>query len=90
MLGDVDGRPAPFAAEGYPLQHAKRDEQDRRDHAHLPVTRQQAYGEGRRAHQADGDQEGRLASDPVADTPEDQRASGRVANPAANDNSAKM
>ena len=42
--------------------------------AGLLIGRQQADGEGRAAHQADGGEEGRLAADPVAHRPEDDRA----------------
>ena len=74
MLGDIDRRAAIFAAERGALADAQEDEQDRREDAGLGVGRQQADGEGRAAHQADGDKEGRLAPDAVAHRAEDDRA----------------
>ena len=74
VLGDVDRRAAIFAAERDALQDAQEDQQHRRERARLGVGRQQADQEGRPAHQADGDQEGALAAQPVADDAEDQRA----------------
>ena len=74
MLGDVDGGAAIFAAQRGSLADAQEDEQDRGEDAGLAVGRQQADGEGGAAHQADGDEEGRLAADAVAHRPEHDRA----------------
>ena len=74
MLGDVDRRPAIFAAERDALADAQQDEQDRRDDTGARIGRQHADQEGGAAHQADGGEERALAPQPVADHPEDERA----------------
>ncbi len=72
MLGGA----AVLAAERQALQQAQRDQQDRREPADRHVGGQQADREGRAAHHDDGDEEGVLAPDQVADAPEHQRAEG--------------
>ena len=74
VLGDVDRRPAPFAAERQALQDPQQHEQHRRDHAGVGVGRQQADPEGGAAHDGDRDEEGALAADQVAHATEDQCA----------------
>src|SRR5207342_2917769 len=74
VLGDVGRRAAVFAAEREPLQQSQRDQDHWRGDADARVTRQQADQEGRRAHDHDGDQEGVLAPDQVAESAEHQRA----------------
>ncbi len=74
MFGDIDRRAAIFAAERGSLADAQEHQQDRGEDSDLFVGRQQADGEGRAAHQADGGEEGRLAPDPVAHRAEDDRA----------------
>ena len=74
MLGDVDGGPAPLAAERHALDQPQGDEEDRREQAGLAVGGQEADGEGRAPHHRHGDQERALAALPVADAAEDQRA----------------
>ena len=54
------------------------------ERSRLGVGRQQADQEGRRAHQADGDEERALAAELVADDAEDQRAERAKAKPTAN------
>ena len=79
MLGDVDRGAAIFAAQRNALEDAQDDQQDRPERARLRIGRKEADQEGRRAHQADGDEERALAAEPVADHAEDQarRAAGR-------------
>jgi hypothetical protein len=74
MLRDIDRRAAIFAAKRNPLADAQQDQQYWRDDAGARVGRQQADGEGRPAHQADGCQEGALAAQPVPDDAEDEGA----------------
>ena len=74
VLGHVGCRAAVLAAERQALQQAQRNQNDRRHHADRRVGRQQADGGGREAHDQDGDEEGVLASDQVADAAEDQGA----------------
>ena len=76
VLGDIGGGAAVFTAEREALQHAQQDEDDGRRHADGGVARQQADQCGRHAHQHDGDEEGALAADEVAEPPEHQRAEG--------------
>ena len=74
VLGDVGGGAAVLAAEGQALQQTQADEQDRREPTDALVGRQKADGGGGEAHDQDGDQEGVLAADHVAEAAEDQRA----------------
>jgi hypothetical protein len=76
VLGHVGGGTAVLAAQGQALQHAKRDQDDRGSHADGGVGGQQADDEGRQAHDQDGDQEGVLASDHVAQAAEHDGAEG--------------
>ncbi|MDT4836226.1 hypothetical protein FQZ97_699140 [compost metagenome] len=73
MLGDIDRRAAVLAAQGQALEHTQADQDDRRRHTDGGVSGQQADGEGGQAHQQDGDQEGVLAADHVAEAAEHQR-----------------
>ncbi len=73
MLGHVGGRPAVLATERQALEQPQGDQNHRRDQAHLCVARQHA-DEGRgQAHDHDGDEEGVLAANEVAQPPEHQR-----------------
>ena len=54
--------------------HAQRNEHDRRDEPDRLVARQAADQEGRHAHDQDGDEEGVLAADKIAQSAEYQRA----------------
>ena len=74
VLGHVGGRAAVLAAERQALQQTQRDENDRRGDADGGVARQHADERGRCAHDDDGDQEGVLAPDEVAEPAEHQRA----------------
>ena len=76
MLRDVGRGAAVLAAEREALHQAQRHHQDRRQPADGCVGRQQADQERRCAHEDDGDEEGVLAADEVADAAEDQRAEG--------------
>ena len=74
VLGDVDRRAAVLAAERQALGHAQCDERHRRRSADRLVAGQAADEERRQAHDQDGDEEGVLAADEVAETTEEQRA----------------
>ncbi|MNN37306.1 hypothetical protein D3C81_1512450 [compost metagenome] len=74
VLRHVGGRAAVLAAERQALQHAQRDQDDRGRPADGGVAGQQAHQEGGEAHDQDGDQEGVLAADHVAQATEHQRA----------------
>ena len=74
VLGHVDGSAAVLAAEREALGHAQRDERDGRDGADRLVARQAADEERREAHDQDGDEEGCLAADEVAEAAEHERA----------------
>ena len=74
VLGDIGRRAAIFAAERQTLQHAHRDEQDRRQNADRLVARQQPDDKGRGPHQQQGQHEGELAADQIAEIPEHDRA----------------
>jgi hypothetical protein len=76
MLGHIGGGAAVLAAQCQALQHAQRDQDDRRGHADAGVVGQDADDEGRQAHDQDGHQEGVLAPDHVAQAAEHQRAEG--------------
>ena len=73
VLGDVDHGAAVFTAQCQSLQNAQRDEQDRCERAHRGVDGQEANAERRSAHDDDGDHEGALAPDEVAEPAEDDR-----------------
>ena len=70
MLGHVGRRTAVLAAQRQALQQAQRDQDDRRGDADGGVAGQEADDEGRHAHDQDGDQEGVLAPDHVAQAAE--------------------
>ena len=74
VLGHVGGGAAVFTAQRQTLQHAQHDQDHRGRNADRGVVGQQADDEGRQAHDQDGDQEGVLASDHVAQAAEEQRA----------------
>ena len=74
VLGDVGRRAAVLAAEREALQQAQADEDDRRRDPDRRVRRQDADDDGRDAHDQDGDEEGVLAADEVAEAAEDDRA----------------
>ncbi len=76
MLGHVGRRAAVLAAQGQALQHAQHDQDDRGGHADAGIGRQDTHDEGGQAHDQDGDQEGVLAPDHVAQPPEHQRTEG--------------
>jgi hypothetical protein len=75
VLGDVGGGAAVLAAERQALQQAQRDQ--RRigaSDADAGVVGSTPTSEGRQAHQHDGDEEGVLAPDQVAEPAEHERA----------------
>ncbi|MNP27108.1 hypothetical protein D3C76_1199960 [compost metagenome] len=74
MLGHIGGSTAVFTAQRQPLQHAQDHQDDRCGDADAGVGGQQPHREGGQAHQHDGDQEGVLAPDHVAQPAEHQRA----------------
>ncbi|EEF93800.1 hypothetical protein CATMIT_01563, partial [Catenibacterium mitsuokai DSM 15897] len=74
VLGHVGRRAAVLAAQRQALQQAQHDQDDRREDAQGRVAGQDADQERRQAHQHDGDQEGVLAPDHVAEPAEHQRA----------------
>ena len=74
VLGDVGRRAAVLAAEREALQHAHADQDDRRRDPDRRVRGQHADDRGRAAHDEDGDEEGVLAADEVAEAAEDDRA----------------
>ncbi|MNR43341.1 hypothetical protein D3C85_1619530 [compost metagenome] len=76
MLGNISGCATVLAAQRQALKHAQHHQNDRCSNADTGIGRQQANGKGRQAHQHDGDQEGVLASDHVAQAAEHQRAEG--------------
>src|SRR4030095_12608333 len=81
MLRDIDHRSAVFTTYRKPLQHAQGDENDRRCDADRRKTRQQDDGERCEAHQEDGDHEGVLATDQIAEAPENdgtERSDGKA------------
>ena len=65
---------AVFTAKRQTLQHAQDDERHRSDPADAVVGRQKADQEGRKTHDQDGDEEGVLAAQLVADIAEQDRA----------------
>ncbi|MOA23356.1 hypothetical protein D3C78_1439710 [compost metagenome] len=74
MLGHVGGGTAVFTAQRQALQHAQNNEYHGCGHADRGIGRQDADDERRQAHDQDGDQEGVLASDHVAEPAEHQGA----------------
>ncbi|MNG75628.1 hypothetical protein D3C79_341330 [compost metagenome] len=70
MLGHIGGRPAVFAAQRQPLEHAQGDEDDRRRHADRCIAGQQSDDGRGQAHDDDGDEERVLAPDHVAQAAE--------------------
>jgi hypothetical protein len=83
VLGHVGGRAAVFTAQRQALQHAQGDQDDRRGDADAGVVGQHADQKGRQAHDQDGDQEGVLAADAVAEAPNKAAPNGRTKKPAA-------
>ncbi|MNS93088.1 hypothetical protein D3C72_1272440 [compost metagenome] len=73
MLGDVGDRAADLAAQRQALQQAQQNQQHRGGDADLLVRRQYAHAHRGHPHQQDGDQEGVLTPDQVAQAPEQQR-----------------
>ena len=74
MLGDVGRGATVLATEREPLQQAQDDQNDRSRHADRRVVRQDADDERRRTHDEDGDEEGVLAADHVAEAAEEECA----------------
>ncbi len=74
MLGGDEDRAAPLAAEADALDHADADQQDRGGDADALVAGQQADRGGRDAHQEQGDDQGGLAAELVAEVAEDDAA----------------
>ena len=74
MLGHIGRRAAVLAAQRQALQDAQDDQDDGSGNADRVVVGQETDDEGGRAHDHDGDQEGVLAADHIAQTAEDQRA----------------
>jgi hypothetical protein len=71
VLGDVHRRAAVLAAEGQALEEAEHEEDRRREDADRRIRRQHADEERRQAHDGERDEERVLASDQIADAPED-------------------
>ena len=74
MFGNVGGSTTVLTAQGQALQDAQADQDDGRGHADRGIAGQHADDEGRQAHDQDGDQEGVLAADHVAQAAKHQRA----------------
>ncbi|MCY1177095.1 hypothetical protein D9M73_173910 [compost metagenome] len=70
MFGHVGGCAAVLTAQRQALQQTQADQDDRRGHAYGRVAGQQAHHGRRDAHDHDGDEEGVLASDHVAQAAE--------------------
>ncbi len=76
MFGHVSRCAAILATQGQALQQAQGDQDDRCRHANGRVTGQKAHDGGRDTHDHNGDQEGVLAPDHVAQTAEHDGAEG--------------
>ena len=76
MLGHVGGRPTILAAERQTLRQTQRNQNNRGGKADRCRVGQQADDEGRQTHDQDGDEEGVLSSDDVADAAEHDGAEG--------------
>ena len=74
VFGHVGRRAAVLAAKRQTLQQAQNDQDGRGGHANRVIAGQHADQEGRKAHDHDGDQEGVLASDQIAETAKHERA----------------
>ena len=74
VLGREQDRAAPLAAEREALHDAEQHEEDRAEPAGLRVGRQQADEAGGDAHDADGPEQRRATSEPVAHVAEDHGA----------------
>ena len=74
VLGHVGRGAAVLAAQRQPLRQAQQHQDGGRQHPHGRVGRQHADRRRREAHHHDGDEEGVLAADQIADAPEHQRA----------------
>ncbi|MND71415.1 hypothetical protein D3C80_629410 [compost metagenome] len=70
MFGHVGGCAAVLTAQRQALQQTQADQDDRRGHAYGRVAGQQAHHGCRDTHDHDGDEEGVLASDHVAQAAE--------------------
>ncbi|MCY1494607.1 hypothetical protein D9M68_284820 [compost metagenome] len=73
FAGDQDGA-TPFAAHRDALDDAQHHQRDRRPYADFRVDRQHADAGGGDAHHDQGDHQGVLAADPVAEVAEDDAA----------------
>jgi len=76
MLCHIGCRAAILAAKREALQQTEADQDDRGGDADRGRARQQAHDEGRETHDQDGDEEGILAADEIADAAEHQGAKG--------------
>ena len=76
VLGRDQRRPAPLAAKPDALQEAQRGEEPRRENAGRRISRERADQGRRQAHHQHGGDQRRLAPDPVAEMPEQERANG--------------
>ena len=74
MFSNVNRRAAVLTAKCQALQHAQRDQQHGSDPADSRIARQQTDEERRRTHDQNCNEEGRLAADQIAETPEEQGA----------------
>src|SRR5690606_38540955 len=76
VLGHVGGGAAVFSAQRQALQQAQNDQYDRSGHADGGIRGQDTHQEGGQAHDQDGDKEGVLAADQVAQAAEYKRTEG--------------
>ena len=76
VLGHVSGSTTVLTAQCQALQHAQADQDDGRSHTDGCVVGQEADDESGRTHDQNGDQEGVLATDHVAQAAKHQRAEG--------------
>src|SRR5215471_9013544 len=76
-------RAAPFATDANPLNEAQDDHQDRTPDADLLIGRNASHQKGRQAGQQQGDDQRRLAADPIAVMSEDRRPDWSCAKPTA-------
>ena len=74
VFGDIGRSPTVFAAQRQALQHAQRDQDDRRGDADRGRPGKQADEESRQAHDENGDEECVFAPYQIADATEDERA----------------
>ena len=76
VFSHIGGSATVFTTERQALQHAQGNQDHRCGHANRGVVRQDTNDEGRKTHDQDGDQEGVLAADHVAQTAKHQSAEG--------------